>query len=270
MKNTDSKCSSTNKDEGHATTPKEIGVDEPFTAEVIARIANMHGIEEKYVETARKTLNVACMLAKQEARRQSIELSAVRTQLKSLKLLVQKLTNELDTISSDTHSLISEAELAIKYSEQLDLNGTLKGEQLTFGIDVLQQLGERSAATSLQISQALTALEPLTELLEVALRTSGEGKRGPRGKRDLEFLFLGAFQVYENFASKKFSLEFLQDGSPISAAASFCVEVAKAYDPSVNTTRIVTESRYARERSIKISNLEEITAYMNNYSKRSR
>lgn len=253
---------------------KGIDPDKPFTAELFAPIAAKYSIPEEAEFMSRFVLNVAAAHSRQEAEWTAIDLRKVRSKFSLVAKHCQglrealKLLDEEDLLAADKAALASELLADAEVMEMLCMDVRQPAPRIV--LDENQpflQRPDRKAVAFNELDEVLAALEQAISGVELM---AGKGKTGRREDATLEPLLQSAFQVYENFISQRFRLQWHVDGQPLSDAACFCVDVVDLFDPSASLQRIATAANKVRKTSKKVSNLNEVPDFIRHFLERSR
>ncbi len=253
--------------------------DGPFTKEVIRALAEKYSLPEETLEITRYLLNVGARSHKLETEWMNQDFGKARKQIKSVSELSKKLKKALRGLDSGTLNILEHAGLARGFAQSQEIMGYLNQSALAASPCVVRAAPERDDSSDWaldRVSDGIVSFEEIEAMLtdlEIAasgsLKMARDGKKGQPEDDSLLDLFLGAYQIWVNFIGKPFTLVWEKGTKvPETAAAQWCVDIARVVDPDATLKNIETVSRKVRERSIKISSLEEIQAFANNYTKR--
>jgi hypothetical protein len=121
----------------------------------------------------------------------------------------------------------------------------------------------------LTLAEIKSTLADLVQAMERSRKTARFGKMGQPENDAMFDLLEIAFQLWVNFVDQPFTLVWGRDNSPDTAAAQWSVDVARVVDPDVLISHVMTAARKVKERSIKISRLDELPAFTHHFFKRS-
>jgi len=212
---------------------------------------------------ARLNLNIACNLP---------EPLSLTTDAKRKLGRIRKLSADLEAalrdLGEETAKALNTPASTLRLVQALAALSSSDGENSWGAIQTVMGLDETGDREAEELARSLHRdLVRLNALLTPP--AEAERKAGRHENDALDALFATAFQVFENFVGKGFTLDW-HEGTPVSLAAEFCMDVAAIGAPDATASSVRTAARKARERSLKVSNLRELPEYAENYRKRKR
>lgn len=237
----------------------------PLSPDMIARLSVEFDLPADTAPVVGVVLNAAARSFRAESRRAQLDLARCRKDLAKIEKAAQQLLSAIDAASLDAWSVVADAQLA----RSLDLDN-VEATMFQIAAQVMQGRVPVPSATDDQtnLSKLRADLADLAEKARAAQVFAGAGKPG-RPQDDAAFdLLHGVFHVWSSILARDFRLDWTDDGAPITEAARFCVAIARAIDPEISTSRIITAARKAREKGIQIRSLEELPEVMGEYRKR--
>lgn len=257
----------------------DLNADGPFTEEVIRVLADKYSVPEENLEITRFVLNAGARSHKLETEWMNQDFGKARAQIKAVSELSNKLKKALRGLDSSTPNILEHAGLARRFAQSQEIMGYLNQSALAASPCVVRAAPERSDSSNWaldRVSDGIVSFEEIEAMLtdlEIAasesLKMARDGKKGQPEDDSLHDLFLGAYQIWVNFIGKPFTLVWEKGTKePETAAAQWCVDLARVVDPDATLKNIDTVSRKVRERSKKISSLEELPDFKDNYTKR--
>lgn len=236
--------------------------DKPFTEELFQPIAEKYGLAPEAVFVARLQLNLACNLPDPPPRSPE-----VTTKLAQIHKLSSALQTELANLDDDVVEELNAIGEAQRLMQALDTFPGSDEDGAGRFIRTVIAPGEASYREAGPLTQSV--LQGLAGLNELLLSAEAEAKTGRPEDDQLDLLFEAAFQVFENFCDRKFTLDWHQ-GRPVSLAAQYCVDVAAIAAPHATASSVRTAARKVRERSFKVHNLRKASVYVENLRKQKR
>jgi hypothetical protein len=248
--------------------------ERPFTEDLFSNIAKSYAFDSNGVATARLVFNIAVQMSAREAKWTATHLPKVRTKFEAVREHSLALQRALQDLNEEDLYVANEATIAQGYASNPETMRLFETEPKPPSASV-EWDGNRATLVRpgqepLNFDELTRILNAIDEAMALSLRAAGKGKIGRREDATLEPLLLTAFQMYEQFTGKIFSLQWHSDNSPISEAACFCVDIVRVVDRKIPSSKIVSAANEVRKLSHKVSNLEEGLDFANQYSKRSR
>lgn len=251
----------------------------PFTEEAIGILADKYSLPNKKLDEVRYLLNIGARSHKAEREWLAQNFKKARSQIKAISILCTKLQDALSDLDDDTLCILELAGLAQEFAQSGEIMGLINRPTVAAGPRIIrntQHSGDetgwaldRPSLGTVSFEEIKTLLMHVDEAAKGSLKAAREGKRGKPEDDALFDLFLIAYQIWVNYVDQSFTLVWAEETwEPDTAAAQWCVDVARVVDPDASLKSIDTVSRKVRERSIKISSLEELPAFSDNYSKR--
>jgi hypothetical protein len=246
----------------------------PFTEAVFAPIAEKYGFQPDGISIARLILNVAVGLYRLEAKWTATNLSKVRKKLAAVEKHSRALRQALQDLDEEDLYTANQASIAQGLATNPDTMGML-GKALIVPSPSLTWDGQEAALKHpdhdpLPLSELTATLESLDQAISLSQHIARKGKTGRREDATLEALLFAAFQMYENFTGKRFTLDWHKDNAPNSEGAYFSVDIVRVFDSKIPASKIVSTSTDIRKVFIKVSDLEEARSFVSHYSERFR
>lgn len=247
--------------------------DKPFTKNVFQPIAEEYGIEDGAVFMSRLMLNVAMAFSAKEKAFQQVNFPKARKQLSRVRRLANDLHLALNELDLETHFILERTTAARRLMPHFDLealNPFPNSENFaTLVPAMIAETNGPHSAHVLLLARLKENLGAVEEYTKVALRMAGVGKMGRRQREHLDVLLHAGFQIWTNFVGEDFTLE-THTGGPVSRADRFCADLVAVAFPHTEWREIQTSARRIRESSYKVRNLEEVDAFFDHFSMRSR
>ena len=243
-----------------------------FTAENFEPIRARYDISEDSAVMALELLNIAAIRSNLQSDVQRASSAETRRRLKKIQKFSRSVLEQIDTLDSEIELLFSTAfdlsklmpdlpENILDQTKPENSNEFSQTEFETFeGFNEVKEL----------LSSTCRQLRQLDDISTKAFNLAGGNSKGRPKDKSLDDFLGTAFQVYINFANKPFTLEWHSDGQPISEAACYCVDLVNVFRPEVTPSKIATTARKIRETHIKVSELQEISKFLDHFHKRSR
>lgn len=251
-----------------------INANEPLTEEVFAPIAKRYHFIPGSEGTARIVLNIAIAKSRVEVKLTATDLTKVRRKFEAVTKRAAALRRALEGLDADDLFVADHAALCQKFAADPETM-EIKGEQPKDPSAVLFLENANVVLSShdgagMSLEEFNSTLDALTEAMTLSLKVAGKGRKGRPKDASLEGPLMVAYQMYVNFTGKLFTLDWHSDSSPLSDAASFCVEFVRVFDGRSPDSKIASMARQVKEKSIKVSNLEEVDEFISHFSERSR
>jgi hypothetical protein len=251
----------------------------PFTKEAVGILADKYSLPSEILDGVRYLLNIGARSHKAERAWLAQNFKKARSQIKTISKLCIKLQNALSGLDDDTLCILELAGLAQEFAQSEEIMGLINRPTVAASPRIVrntQHSGDetgwaldRPSAGTVSFEEIKTLLTHIDEAAKGSLKAAREGKRGKPEDDALLDLFLIAYQIWVNYVDQSFTLVWAKETwEPETAAAQWCVDIAHLVDPEATLENIDTVSRKVRERSIKISSLEKMKAFAENYPKR--
>lgn len=262
----------------HRTVGIDPNADGPFSEDVMASLSEKYKISVEAIGVARTLLNVGALCHHSEREWWRHDFKKVRSQISALSKASARLRNELNGLDQETVTVLERSGLAAKIMqipavmELLDRAPsppTAHFERLVVDESELELMLNRPKGDAVGLATLVGILDDLSSATDLSQRLAGTGQKGRPEDSAMFGLMEVAFQVWVNFVGMPFALDWASDNGPITPAAQWSVDVARAVEPDAALSKVITASRKVQERSIKISNLDELKAFAVHFLKRS-
>ena len=244
----------------------------PFTIQNFEPIRARYDISEDSAVMALELLNEAAIHSNFQSALQRASRAETRKKLQQIQKFSRSVLEQIVTLDSEIELLFSTAfdlsklmpHMTDNILEQTKPEKSIERSCTEFEkFEGFNELNELLSSTTKQLRQ-------LDDLSTKAFKLAGGNSKGRPKDESLDDFLGTAFQVYENFANKPFTLEWHSDGQPISEAACYCVDLVNVFRPEVTLPKIATTARKIRETHLKVSELQEISKFLDHFHKRSR
>ncbi len=234
-----------------------------FTPEKVKQIGQDFNIPEDALGWVGEFLEVGAYQWSRETTRSALDFKKIQKELKDLGTASAELAKALENLSPETCKILVETGLA------RELGGfplpRVSSQETSTMLNYSPPSSQEFAQVTLPDIQNMASA-----LGECAVGSLRAAKKSPKGRPDdgglFDFLHIG-FHIWESILGREFKLDWHTDHKPITDAAQFCVRIVHCVQPDTPANKIANKAREAREKGMKISNLEELPQVIEHYRK---
>ena len=215
---------------------------EPFTDDLLAPIAQRYGFLPDSILTVQIVLNVAVAISSFEAKWTSSDLPKVRKKFEAVKKHSRALHDALQDLDEEDFYAANEAAGGQAYASNAETMRLCDMDPMeptaSLAWDGSRATLQRPEEKPLDLDELTKMLNAVNQAMDLSLRYAGKGKTGRPKDGTLEALLVSAFQIYEHFSGKAFTLQWHDDNSPISEAACFCTDIVRVFDDKIPLAKL--------------------------------
>ncbi|MDA9207822.1 hypothetical protein N9O61_02945 [Octadecabacter sp.] len=241
---------------GHATAlvTSMLGTDktiaELFDDVAYKKLATDHVIPTQSRSAVRQALTMGYAEYLREAKFYNLDVKKVGKELAVVAKAASALKSAITELSPDAVQAMNDFVLGSSLSEQLPHEETLKDADPALLIQSMLKNDATATDYGFDVDQSIQDFERVSQIATGGLRFIRAIKRGKRLDERFLVLMQKARLAWEIVLQRDFKLDWTSDNQPVTAAACYCFDVARAVDPAIEARKIQRAARLASEEAI--------------------